>query len=40
VAEETEILGRNLLQRRFVHNRSNITETELETGPPRWEAGD
>jgi hypothetical protein len=40
LAEETEVLGENLAQRRFVHHKSHLTCPGLEPGPPRWEASD
>jgi hypothetical protein len=40
LAGESEVLGENLLQRQFVHHKSHMTRPGLETGPPRWEAGD
>jgi hypothetical protein len=39
VAAETEILGENLTQCWFVHQRSHMTWSGLEPGSPRWEAG-
>jgi hypothetical protein len=39
VAGETEVLGGNLLQRHFVHHKSQITWPRIEPGPSRWEAG-
>jgi hypothetical protein len=40
LAGETEVLGENLPQGNFVHHKSHMTRSELELGPPRWEAGD
>jgi hypothetical protein len=40
LARETEILGENQPQCRFVHHKSNMTSPGLERGPPRWEADD
>jgi hypothetical protein len=39
LAAETEVLGENLSQCRYVHHKSHMTWPALETGPPRWEAG-
>jgi hypothetical protein len=40
LAGETEVLGENLPQRHFVHNKSEKTWPGLEPEPPVWEAGD
>jgi hypothetical protein len=37
---ETEVLGENLPQRNFVHQKSHMMWPGLELGPPRWEDGD
>jgi hypothetical protein len=37
---ETELLGENLLWRHFVRHKSHTTWSVLESGPPRWLAGD
>jgi hypothetical protein len=39
-AGETEILGGNLLQYHFVRQKSHMTQSGLEPGPPPWEADD
>jgi hypothetical protein len=40
LAGETQVLGKNLPQRHFVHNKSHMTWPGLEPVPPLWEAGD
>jgi hypothetical protein len=40
LADETEVLGENLLQHHFVNHKSHMTRPGLEPGPPRWEAND
>jgi hypothetical protein len=36
---DTEVLGGNPPQCHVVHHKSHLTWSELEPGPPRWEAG-
>jgi hypothetical protein len=40
LAVETEVLGENVPQRHFVHNKSHMTRPGLEPGPPRCETSD
>jgi hypothetical protein len=40
LTRETEVLGENLLQRHFVHHKSQMTRPGFEPGPLRWEASD
>jgi hypothetical protein len=40
IGRVTEVLGENLPQRHFVHNKSHLTRTGLEPGPPQWEVSD
>jgi hypothetical protein len=40
LAWEIEVLGGNMLQYRFIHNKSHMSWTGLEPKPMRWEAGD
>jgi hypothetical protein len=39
LAGVTKVVGENLPQYHFVYQKSHMTSPELETGPPRWEAG-
>jgi hypothetical protein len=39
LAGETEVLGDNLPQRRFVHHKPHML-CGRELGPPQWEASD
>jgi hypothetical protein len=40
LAGETEVLGENLPQRHFVHQKSNLARPGFEPGLPRWETSD
>jgi hypothetical protein len=40
LAGETEVLGKNLSQRHFVHHKSHMTRPGFEPGPPLWEGSD
>jgi hypothetical protein len=40
LAGETEVVGENLQQCHFVHDKFHMTWPGLEPGPQRWEAGD
>jgi hypothetical protein len=40
LAGESEVLGENLPQRQFVHQKSHMTRTGFEPRLPRWEASD
>jgi hypothetical protein len=40
LARETEVLGENMPQRHFVHQKSQFTRPGLEPGPPRWKISD
>jgi hypothetical protein len=40
IGKGTEVLGENLPQRHFVHQKSNMTRPVFEPGPSLWEASD
>jgi hypothetical protein len=40
LAEESEVLGKNVLQYHFSYHKSNITWPVIELGMPHWEAED
>jgi hypothetical protein len=40
LAGETEVLGEDLPQCRFVHHKTDMTWPGLELESPQWEAGD
>jgi hypothetical protein len=40
LAGEPEVLGENLPQGHFVHQKPNMTWPGIEPGSPWWEAGD
>jgi hypothetical protein len=40
LAGETEVLGENLPQSRFVHHKVQMTWFGFEPVPPQWRAGD
>jgi hypothetical protein len=40
LAGEIEVAGEHMHLCPFVHLKSHVTWSEIEPGPPRWEAGD
>jgi hypothetical protein len=40
IGRGTEVLGENLFQSHFVHQKSHVTRLGFEHGPPRWETSD
>jgi hypothetical protein len=40
ISRGTEVLGENLSQRHFVHQKSHMTRPGFEPQPPQWEASD